>query len=51
MATIVGTGAPVIAIQTLEGAHHYRFVGIEFKPSPGTFATALIRLGTFVNPA
>lgn len=45
MATITGNGSPVIALQTAAGAHHYRFVGIEFKPSPGTFATALIRIG------
>jgi hypothetical protein len=46
MPTIRGTGSPVIALQTAVQAHHFRFVGIEFKPQAGTFATTLIRLGT-----
>ncbi|HEX9244928.1 MAG TPA: right-handed parallel beta-helix repeat-containing protein [bacterium] len=33
------------AIQTESGAHHFRFVGIEFRPSPGAFVVTLIRLG------
>ena len=46
MATIVGAGMPVIAVNTQDGAHHYRFIGIEFKPAAGTFSTGLIRLGS-----
>ena len=46
MATIVGAGSPVIALSTQDGAHHYRFIGIEFKPAPGTFTNGLIRLGS-----
>ena len=45
MPAIVGTGSPVIALQTLAGAHHYRFVGIEFRPGTDLFATSLVRLG------
>ena len=37
MATLVGAGSPVIALGTQDGAHHYRFIGIEFKPGAGTF--------------
>jgi len=46
MPAIIGTGSPVIAVQTAAGAHHYRFVGIEFKPAPGAYTTGLIRLGS-----
>ena len=47
MATIVsGAGSPSIALYTQDGAHHFRFVGIEFRPAAGVFATALIRLGS-----
>src|SRR5437867_7037548 len=45
MPKIVGTGMPVIALQTSAMAHHFRFVGIEFIPQSGTYATSLIRLG------
>lgn len=34
------------AIQTAAGAHHYRFVGIEFLPISGRFVTNLLELGT-----
>jgi hypothetical protein len=34
------------AITTAAGAHHYRFVGVEFRPVPGTFTFGLILLGT-----
>ncbi len=51
MATIVGTGSPVVAIQTATGAHHYRFIGIEFKPGPGSVLHGLIRLGKPARPA
>lgn len=46
MAVIAGAGTPVIALNTQDGAHHYRFVGIEFKPQAGKFSTGLIRLGS-----
>jgi len=45
LAKIQGTGAPVIAFQTVSRAHHFRFIGVEISPAPGQFATALIRLG------
>lgn len=45
MATIVGTGSPVVALQTQASAHHYRLIGIEFKPAAGAFSFGLIRLG------
>jgi hypothetical protein len=34
------------AITTAAGAHHYRFVGVEFRPVPGTYTFGLILLGT-----
>jgi hypothetical protein len=46
MARIVGGGAGAVAIETAPGAHHYRFIGIEFLPGRGLFTKALIRLGT-----
>jgi hypothetical protein len=33
------------AIQTKAKAHHFRFVGIEFKPQAGNFVYALIQIG------
>lgn len=33
------------AIITARGAHHYRFIGIEFRPRPETFLFNLIELG------
>ena len=45
MATIAGAGSPVVALQTLAGAHHYRFVGIEIKPAAGKFSYGIIQLG------
>jgi hypothetical protein len=34
------------AITTAPGAHHYRFVGVEFRPVPGTYTFGLLLLGT-----
>jgi hypothetical protein len=34
------------AITTAAGAHHYRFIGIEVRPSPGAFLYNLVELGT-----
>jgi hypothetical protein len=34
------------AIETKANAHHYRFVGIEFAPAPGTFIYNLVSVGT-----
>ena len=33
------------AIATSSGAHHYRFVGIEIRPFPGTYITNLVQIG------
>ncbi|MCC6861486.1 MAG: hypothetical protein IT158_23155 [Bryobacterales bacterium] len=33
-------------IRTEPGAHHYRFVGIEFRPMAGVYTYALIQLGS-----
>jgi len=33
------------ALQTAPGAHHFRFIGIEFRPAPGVFSYNLIALG------
>ena len=42
---IVVTGA-VPAVQTASGAHHYRFIGVEFRPAAGVDVNALIDLGS-----
>jgi hypothetical protein len=34
------------AITTAAGAHHYRFVGVEIRPVPGTYTFGLVLLGT-----
>jgi hypothetical protein len=34
------------AITTAAGAHHYRFVGVEFRPASGMYTYGLIVLGT-----
>lgn len=33
------------AVQTAAGAHHYRFVGIEFRPTAGTFVYNVVQIG------
>jgi hypothetical protein len=33
------------AIETAKNAHHYRFVGIEFSPSPNTYINSVITIG------
>ncbi len=33
------------AVQTVAGAHHYRFVGIEFKPVAGNFVYNVVQIG------
>jgi poly-beta-1,6-N-acetyl-D-glucosamine synthase len=43
MARVVGEGASAIIADP--GAHHYRFVGVEIAPAPGTFVTNLVDLG------
>jgi cellulose synthase/poly-beta-1,6-N-acetylglucosamine synthase-like glycosyltransferase len=39
------TSAGDFVVATDPGAHHYRFVGIEFAPKAGSFATTLIQFG------
>ena len=46
MARILGGDGSNSAVTTDNGAHHYRFIGIEFTVSPGVFNTGLVRLGT-----
>ena len=46
MARILGGDGSASAVTTENGAHHYRFIGIEFTVSPGVFNTGLVRLGT-----
>ncbi len=46
MAKIVGGDGSVAAVQTAPGAHHVRFVGIEFAVTPGVYNTGLVRFGT-----
>jgi hypothetical protein len=41
--TVSGGGASAIA--TMARAHHYRFVGIEFRPVSGQFVSSLIDIG------
>ena len=46
MPKLVAPGRNLPALLTAAGAHHYRFVGIEFKPvDAGAFVTNLIELG------
>src|SRR5438552_3072215 len=41
---VVGAGVGG-ALRTTSGAHHFRFIGIEFAPTPGAFVYSLIELG------
>src|SRR5213596_1698671 len=41
---VVGAGVGG-ALRTILGAHHFRFIGIEFAPTPGAFVYSLIELG------
>jgi glycosyltransferase involved in cell wall biosynthesis/cellulose synthase/poly-beta-1,6-N-acetylglucosamine synthase-like glycosyltransferase len=43
MARLESEEGPVISADP--GAHHYRFVGIEIAPAPGTFLTNVVLLG------
>lgn len=45
MPKIVGTSSGVNALKTASGAHHYRFVGIEFKSAANNFLYNLVQLG------
>jgi hypothetical protein len=50
MAKIVSPGKGNPALQTLEGAHHYRFIGIEILPKDAsTFVYTLVWLGAGDN--
>lgn len=40
----VGTGG-ISTIETADGAHHFRFVGIEFRPNVGAYVNTLIAIG------
>ncbi len=42
---VVGSGVGA-ALRAASGAHHFRFIGIEFAPTPGAFVYSLIDLGT-----
>ena len=43
MPKLVSAGDFVVA--TDPGAHHYRFIGVEFAPKPGSFVSTLIQFG------
>lgn len=45
MARIVGGDGSRAAVRTAHGAHHIRFVGIEFAVTPGAYNTGLVRFG------
>ncbi len=45
MARIVGGDGSRAAVRTAPGAHHFRFVGIEFTVTPGAYSTGLVRFG------
>ena len=45
MARIIGGDGSSAAVRTAPGAHHVRFVGIEFTVTPGAYSTGLVRLG------
>lgn len=40
----VGPGG-ISTIETADGAHHFRFVGIEFRPNVGAYVNTLIAIG------
>jgi hypothetical protein len=46
MARIVGGDGSMAAVRAEAGAHHVRFVGIEFTVTPGAYNTGLVRFGT-----
>jgi len=46
MARILGADGATAAVRTAAGAHHFRFVGIEFTVTPGAYSTGLVRFGT-----
>jgi hypothetical protein len=46
MARIVGGEGSAAAVRAAAGAHHVRFVGIEFTVTPGAYTTGLIRFGS-----
>jgi hypothetical protein len=46
MARIVGGDGSVPAIRTVDGAHHYRLVGLELTVPPGSYNLGLVRFGT-----
>lgn len=46
MAKIITRGKSAAAVSTAGGAHHYRFVGIEFSPSNADYIYNLVYFGT-----
>lgn len=51
MAKIVTRGKGAPAVSTAPGAHHYRFVGIEFAPVSADYIYNLVYFGEPKNPA
>ena len=49
MPSIVVAAGAGAAIQTVPRAHHYRFVGIEFKPLPGNYVYNIVQIGGTEN--
>jgi hypothetical protein len=45
MPKLVAPSEFVMAVITAPGAHHFRFIGVEFKPAAGVFVQNLIGLG------
>jgi hypothetical protein len=45
MARIVGADGSRAAVRTAPGAHHIRFIGIEFAVTPGAYNSGLVRFG------
>jgi len=45
MARITGSADSSRAIVALPNAHHYRFVGVEVTPEPGSYVTELVQIG------
>jgi hypothetical protein len=50
MPKIVVGGGVGGAIQTANSAHHYRFIGLEFRPVSGAMIYSLIELGNTAEP-
>lgn len=45
LASIVASNGGLPALRTTRSAHHYRFIGLEFRPPDGTYTYGVISIG------